>query len=210
MEGNKNENTYNDETSSADDCEPLLHSPKMFKKYNYITPNSQQYLDEDTASPHSFHHPETAVNTAVQDYKVNEQEGIGDKDNGDDVKDNEDDDKDNKDDENDEDNTNLDHEDHDNTANVDTNIDMAVLMHAVQKLSRESDERKTVTFLDFAGQSAYYAFHQIYLSPETFSILVVDMTKNLKHVCETTGGHGRFKSWTYEGNKILTTTYMYM
>ena len=197
MEVNENENTYKDSKSSADDCEPLLHSSQTFKKYNYVTPNSPKHLDEDKTSAQSFHHTETAVNIAIKHDKGNKGKG----------------DKDNKDSDNDDDNAGLvpeEHKDHKNTANVGTNLDMAVIIEAVQKLSMESNERKRITFLDFAGQSIYYAFHQIYLSPETFSILVVDMTKDHKHICESDEiCYGRFKSWTYEGNKILTTTYMY-
>lgn len=62
-----------------------------------------------------------------------------------------------------------------------------------------------ITFLDFAGQSLYYAFHQIYLSPKTCYILVVDMSKSFSEevsdpdvaelICST------FKSWKYKGNE---------
>lgn len=99
------------------------------------------------------------------------------------------------------------HEDPEVTAKVETNIDMASIMHAVQKLSTESYERKTITFLDFAGQSIYYAFHQIYLSRATFSILVVDMRKKPEDQCEAMHVSdddfccSRFESWTYKGNE---------
>ena len=74
---------------------------------------------------------------------------------------------------------------------------------AVQKLSGESNGRKTITILDFAGRDIYYAFHQIYFSQESFCILVVDMRKDPKHLCESDGIYcSRFSSWTYKGNKI--------
>lgn len=63
-----------------------------------------------------------------------------------------------------------------------------------------------ITFLDFAGQSLYYAFHQIYLSPKTCYILVVDMSKSFSDevsepdVAELTCA--RFKSWKYKGNEL--------
>lgn len=50
---------------------------------------------------------------------------------------------------------------------------------AVNELLNEHDLRPRITFLDFAGQSMYYAFHQIFLRPKSCSILVVDMTKRL-------------------------------
>ena len=181
-----NEKAYKDNKSSLDDFEPLLNSLRSFEKINFVTTNCPELLDE-----------ETAVNIAIKHDKGNEGKG----------------DKDNEDGDYDEDDTGLvpeEHKDHKNTANVGTHLDMAVIMDAVQKLSRETNERKRITFLDFAGQSIYYAFHQIYLSPETFSILVVDMTKDPQHICEADDNrYGRFKSWTYKGNKILTTTYMY-
>ncbi|XP_062583268.1 uncharacterized protein LOC134245034 [Saccostrea cucullata] len=57
-----------------------------------------------------------------------------------------------------------------------------------------------LTLLDFAGQSAYYACHQIYLSARAFYILVVDMSKDLndevgKDVCDHSGAV--FDSWKY-------------
>lgn len=80
------------------------------------------------------------------------------------------------------------------------------------ELSDEKRLRPRVTFLDFAGQRMYYAFHQIYLSPKTFYILVVDMTKNFDDKVDELirkefrlpgkdeHGCSRFESWTYKGN----------
>lgn len=80
------------------------------------------------------------------------------------------------------------------------------IMDAVKHLSSKSDLRPRITFLDFAGQSVYYAFHQIYLSPKTCYILVVDMSKRFDeqvHKLDSNEkGCSRFESWTYQG--ILT------
>lgn len=78
---------------------------------------------------------------------------------------------------------------------------MLTILDAVRNLSRENRRHPRITFLDFGGQSMYYAFHQIYLSPKTFYILVLDMSKSLDekvHVTEDTCG-GQFESWTYKG-----------
>ena len=122
--------------------------------------------------------------------------------------DNEDNDKDDSDREDHGDNQK--HEDHEDTFQVETNIEITSIMDAVHKLSKESNERKTITFLDFAGQDIYYAFHQIYFSPESFFILVVDMRKDPKHLCENDDMcYSRFNSWTYKGNEIKTIIYMW-
>lgn len=103
-------------------------------------------------------------------------------------------------------------------ANKDENY--TTLLNDIKKeLDRELSDKNhlppRVTFLDFAGQSMYYAFHQIYLSPKTFYILVVDMTKKLdgkvdkvdKLITKDWGSPGqyekscsRFESYTYKGN----------
>lgn len=78
---------------------------------------------------------------------------------------------------------------------------MSTILDAVRNLSRGNRRHPRITFLDFGGQSMYYAFHQIYLSPKTFYILVLDMSKSLDekvHVTEDTCG-GQFESWTYKG-----------
>lgn len=60
---------------------------------------------------------------------------------------------------------------------------------------------KMLSILDFAGQSAYYACHHIFLSPRAFYILVVDMSQDLKslatHACEKQGLI--YSEWTYAG-----------
>lgn len=60
---------------------------------------------------------------------------------------------------------------------------------------------KMLSIFDFAGQSAYYACHHIFLSPRAFYILVVDMSEDLKslatHACEKQGLI--YSEWTYAG-----------
>lgn len=76
---------------------------------------------------------------------------------------------------------------------------MAKIMDALEQIEKNPGPR--ITFIDFAGQSQYYAFLQIYLSPKTCYILVVDMTKspdaNVPDPHEKAGS--RFVSWTYRG-----------
>lgn len=76
---------------------------------------------------------------------------------------------------------------------------MAKIMDAIEQIDKNPGPR--ITFIDFAGQSQYYAFHQIYLSPKAVYILIVDMTKSPDaNVPDTDGKAGsRFKSWTYRG-----------
>lgn len=200
----KNDNTYEDDKTSTEDCEPLLNLSQTSKEFTYETPDSQRHSDGGTDSEHPVWPPVTNADTVIKDHKRNEKEAKDKKDNYEDKKLNDEDGEDNdKDDRNHEEQKH-----HDITTKVEANIHMVDIMDAVKKLSRESNERKTITFLDFAGQSIYYAFHQIYLSPETFSILVVNMEKNPKNICEPNKNSdyeiccSRFESWTYEGNKI--------
>lgn len=82
------------------------------------------------------------------------------------------------------------------------------IMDAVKDLSNENHLRPRITFLDFAGQSMYYAFQQIYFSPKTCYILVVDMTKKPdEKVLETdVKCCSLFESWTYKGIKTFDTS----
>lgn len=77
------------------------------------------------------------------------------------------------------------------------------IMDAVMLLKNETDWHPRITFLDFAGQSMYYAFHLIFLSPKSCSILVVDMTKSLDAKVDVTDTDEKccslFESWTYRG-----------
>ncbi|XP_062571236.1 probable serine/threonine-protein kinase pats1 [Saccostrea cucullata] len=64
-------------------------------------------------------------------------------------------------------------------------------------------DKKVISMTDFAGQVAYYACHQVYLSRRAFYIVVVDMSKKLKKESrmydrdrhDPTGS--LFHSWTY-------------
>lgn len=106
-----------------------------------------------------------------------------------------------------------------NEINTNKDENYSEILNAItEELNNELSGRKhlptQVTFLDFAGQSMYYAFHQIFLSPKTFYILVVDMTKRLEDKVEehldrkgkAPGKHeklcSRFQSWEYKGNAL--------
>ena len=77
---------------------------------------------------------------------------------------------------------------------------MSTIMKAVHYLS-EHPRNSRITFLDFAGESIYYVSHQIYLSPKTVYILVVDMSKEPDEKESKTPENKltRFESWTYKG-----------
>lgn len=204
IEIEENENTYEDEKSSAEDI-LLLNSFPMFKR-----PNDSQNSDDGIGAECSTSLPVPTVDTSIiddkdtkEDCKYNE-DNVNNKIIDDDSEDNDDDDRGHEDHE-----ENQKHEDHEDTFQVETNIEITSIMDAVHKLSKEGNERKTITFLDFAGQDIYYAFHQIYFSPESFSILVVDMRQDPKRLCENDDMCcSRFNSWTYKGNKIKPIIYM--
>ncbi|XP_061195205.1 uncharacterized protein LOC133203440 [Saccostrea echinata] len=70
-----------------------------------------------------------------------------------------------------------------------------------QKILSEKENIPTVSMLDFAGQLAYYACHQIYVTPKAFFILVLDMTKRFEDVVskEKDNQEGSiFSVWTYK------------
>lgn len=99
-----------------------------------------------------------------------------------------------------------------NEGNVNTDSDavdnekyaISKIMDAVKMLKNETDLRPRITFLDFAGQYMYYAFHQIFLSPKSCFILVVDMTKDLYEKVDVSDSDEKccslFESWRYIGN----------
>ncbi|XP_062613387.1 uncharacterized protein LOC134275164 [Saccostrea cucullata] len=69
-----------------------------------------------------------------------------------------------------------------------------------QKILPEKENLPTVSILDFADQLAYYACHQIYVTPKAFFILVLDMTKKFEDVVskEKDNQEGSiFSVWTY-------------
>lgn len=75
------------------------------------------------------------------------------------------------------------------------------IMDFVKELSSYNQMCPRITFLDFAGQSMNYAFQQIYFSPKSCYILVVDMTKNPNEQVHETNEKccSLFESWTYKG-----------
>ena len=66
-----------------------------------------------------------------------------------------------------------------------------------------SEKRKNdrISFISFSGKQIYYAFHQIYLSPNAVYILVLDMTKGFdeKEPSSPNDVLTQFESWTYKG-----------
>lgn len=82
------------------------------------------------------------------------------------------------------------------------------IMDAVKELSSDDHLCPRITFLDFAGQSMYYAFQQIYFSAKTCYILVVDMTKKPNEQVHGTDDRccSLFESWTYKGIKMFITS----
>ncbi|XP_062620582.1 uncharacterized protein LOC134282151 [Saccostrea cucullata] len=73
-----------------------------------------------------------------------------------------------------------------------------------QKILSEKENLPTVSMLDFAGQLAYYACHQIYVTPKAFFILVLDMTKKFEDVVDKEKDNQEgsiFSVWTYKGNR---------
>ncbi|XP_062591601.1 uncharacterized protein LOC134252783, partial [Saccostrea cucullata] len=70
-----------------------------------------------------------------------------------------------------------------------------------QKILSEKEKLPTVSMLDFAGQLAYYACHQIYVTPKAFFILVLDMTKKFEDVVDQEKDNQEgsiFSVWTYK------------
>ncbi|XP_062605775.1 uncharacterized protein LOC134267588, partial [Saccostrea cucullata] len=71
------------------------------------------------------------------------------------------------------------------------------------KTSNNTDGRQLISMTDFAGQVAYYACHQIYLSRRAFYLVVVDMSKDLKEkaISYDTDRHNPigslFHNWTF-------------
>ncbi|XP_062618134.1 uncharacterized protein LOC134279733 [Saccostrea cucullata] len=70
-----------------------------------------------------------------------------------------------------------------------------------KKILSEKENLPTVSMLDFAGQLAYYACHQIYVTPKAFFILVLDMTKKFEDVVDREKDNQEgsiFSVWTYK------------
>ncbi|XP_062603600.1 uncharacterized protein LOC134265406 isoform X2 [Saccostrea cucullata] len=68
----------------------------------------------------------------------------------------------------------------------------------------ENQDKQVISMTDFAGQVAYYACHQIYLSRRPFYLVVMDMSKGLDEVVHTqdTDGYNPneslFHGWAYK------------
>ncbi|XP_062573903.1 uncharacterized protein LOC134235774 [Saccostrea cucullata] len=61
-------------------------------------------------------------------------------------------------------------------------------------------KEKTLSITDFAGQSAYYACHQVYLSRRALYILVIDLSKEPNELVSSGNNFSRealFNNWTY-------------
>lgn len=71
--------------------------------------------------------------------------------------------------------------------------------------SVKEEKLMMLSLLDFAGHSAYYACHHIFISPRVFFILVVDMLKDLneKATQACTETDLIYSDWTYAGKKIF-------
>lgn len=78
---------------------------------------------------------------------------------------------------------------------------------ALNELLNEKKLHPRITFLDFPGQSMYYAFPQIFLRPESCPILVVDMTKSLNEKVDVKDKNekecSQFTSWRYKGIELI-------
>ncbi|XP_062603570.1 leucine-rich repeat serine/threonine-protein kinase 2-like, partial [Saccostrea cucullata] len=67
-----------------------------------------------------------------------------------------------------------------------------------------SQDKQIISMTDFAGQVAYYACHQIYLSRRAFYLVVMDLSKGLNEVVHTqdTDRHNPkgslFHGWAYK------------
>ncbi|XP_062582647.1 uncharacterized protein LOC134244382 [Saccostrea cucullata] len=93
-----------------------------------------------------------------------------------------------------------------NTVEIMTNVlsseaQAMVEYEILEKILSEKEKFPTVSMLDFAGQLAYYACHQIYVTPKAFFILVLDMTKRFDNIVskEKDNQEGSiFSVWTYK------------
>jgi hypothetical protein len=77
----------------------------------------------------------------------------------------------------------------------------------------DKDGKQLLSILDFGGQCAYYACHQVYLSRRAFYLLVLNMAKGFDEkvdpsICEQAGT--MFADWTYGGESNFTPLYYYV
>ncbi|XP_062567614.1 uncharacterized protein LOC134229840 [Saccostrea cucullata] len=75
-------------------------------------------------------------------------------------------------------------------------------MEVVRSFEKNESYNKIISFFDFGGQYIFYASHQIYMRPEAFYILVVDISKSFDekvHKTESTDEEIEFAHMTYFG-----------
>ncbi|XP_061194055.1 uncharacterized protein LOC133202278 [Saccostrea echinata] len=82
--------------------------------------------------------------------------------------------------------------------NIPDNSEISGILRVSKDVS--DNPEKKITMVDFAGQCAYYASHQIFLSPRAFFILVLNMEKKFddkvgEEVCSQEGSI--YKGWTH-------------
>ncbi|XP_062576275.1 uncharacterized protein LOC134238178 [Saccostrea cucullata] len=84
-------------------------------------------------------------------------------------------------------------------------LDENSCLRALSDTKTIKDDKQILSVVDFGGQCAYYACHQVYLSRRAFYLLVIDMSKSFtekvdENKCEQRGTI--FADWTY-GEYIL-------
>ncbi|XP_061186867.1 uncharacterized protein LOC133194994 [Saccostrea echinata] len=81
-----------------------------------------------------------------------------------------------------------------------TNVKLENIIEVVRSVEKNDSGNKFVSFFDFGGQFIFYASHQIYMRPEAFYILVVDISKPFDervHKTESTEEEIEFAYMTY-------------
>ncbi|XP_061170573.1 uncharacterized protein LOC133179912 [Saccostrea echinata] len=79
--------------------------------------------------------------------------------------------------------------------------DQQLAKDVMGKILDATENEISISMIDFAGQFAYYACHQIYMRSEAFYILVLDMSKDFYEIiCSKTDEceDSIFSTWTYE------------
>ncbi|XP_062607057.1 uncharacterized protein LOC134268830, partial [Saccostrea cucullata] len=74
------------------------------------------------------------------------------------------------------------------------------IMEAVRSVEKNESYNNIISFFDFGGQYVFYASHQIYMRPEAFYILVVDISKTFDekvHKTESTEEEIEFAHMTF-------------
>ncbi|XP_062576885.1 uncharacterized protein LOC134238785, partial [Saccostrea cucullata] len=92
-------------------------------------------------------------------------------------------------------------EDHSTTAKAKDTVAETLSPEIIKKILDAQENEISVSMIDFAGQFAYYACHQIYMRSSAFYILVMDMTKNFEEdvIGEEEEQKGSvFTTWKYK------------